>query len=113
MAAEIIIHRDDIIKEGWIVKRSKHLKSWRRRCLILTPQYLCTFKSQGEYRNPTEAIRLCECSTVKSADEDTGKENSFRVDSQGRVFSWGSSKSPVQSCTCEPVIHRKPGNLKS
>jgi len=86
MSAEIIVHRDDVKKEGWLVKQSKHLKEWRKRWFVLTPQYLCSFKSQGEYRNPTEAIRLRECSTVKSADEDTGKENSFRVDTQARVF---------------------------
>ncbi|CAE6917523.1 PH1 [Symbiodinium sp. CCMP2592] len=83
---EIVIHRDDIIKEGFLVKQSKHMKEWRRRWFVLTPQYLCSFKSQGEYRNPTEHIRLAECSTVKSADEDTGKENSFRVDTPARVF---------------------------
>lgn len=86
MAAEIVIHRDDVVKEGFLVKQSKHLKDWRRRWFVLTPQYLCSFKSQGEYRNPTEHIRLRDCSTVKSADEDTGKENSFRVDSPARVF---------------------------
>lgn len=86
MSTEIIVHRHDIIKEGWLVKQSKHLKEWRRRWFVLTPQYLCSFKSQGEYRNPTEAIRLRECSTVKSADEDTGKDNSFRVDTPTRVF---------------------------
>merc|ERR1719378_1785701 len=80
------INANDIIKEGWLVKQSKHLKDWRRRYVVLTPQYLCTFKNQGDYRNPTEALRLRECSTVKSADEDTGKENSFRVDTPGRVF---------------------------
>ncbi|CAE8693880.1 unnamed protein product [Polarella glacialis] len=86
MSAEIVIHRDDIIKEGSLVKQSKHLKEWRSRWFVLTPQYLCSFKAQGDYRNPTEVIRLRECSTVKSADEDTGKENSFRVDSPGRIF---------------------------
>merc|ERR1712137_234503 len=86
MSAEIIIHRDDIVKEGWLVKQSKHMKEWRRRWCVLTPQYLCTFKQQGELRNPSEAIRLRECSTVKSAEEETGKENPFRVDTPGRVF---------------------------
>jgi len=86
MSAEIVIHRDDIIKEGWLVKESRHLKDWRRRWCVLTPQYLATFKNQGEYRNPSEAIRLRECSTVKSAEEETGKDNSFRVDTPGRVF---------------------------
>merc|ERR1712137_1079498 len=86
MSAEIIIHRDDIVKEGWLVKQSKFMKEWRRRWVVLTRDYLCSFKQQGEYRNPSEAIRLRECSTVKSAEEETGKENSFRVDTPGRVF---------------------------
>mmetsp|Transcript_19463 Transcript_19463/g.39245 ORF Transcript_19463/g.39245 Transcript_19463/m.39245 type:complete len:120 (-) Transcript_19463:188-547(-) len=86
MSSEIVIHRDDIIKEGWLIKQSKFVKEWRRRWFVLTPQYMCSFKSQGELRGPTEAIRLRECSTVKSAEEDTGKENAFRVDSPERVF---------------------------
>mmetsp|Transcript_28192 Transcript_28192/g.42600 ORF Transcript_28192/g.42600 Transcript_28192/m.42600 type:complete len:121 (+) Transcript_28192:60-422(+) len=86
MSAEIVIHPDDKVKEGWLVKQSKHVKEWRRRWFVLTPQYLCSFKHQGEHRNPTEWIRLRECSTVKSADEETGKENSLRVDSPTRVF---------------------------
>ncbi|CAK0892064.1 unnamed protein product [Prorocentrum cordatum] len=83
---EIIINREDIIKEGYLVKQSKHFKEWRNRWFVLTPQYLCSFKEQGILRNPTEAIRLRECCTVKSADEDTGREHSFRVDTPGRVF---------------------------
>mmetsp|Transcript_51607 Transcript_51607/g.109660 ORF Transcript_51607/g.109660 Transcript_51607/m.109660 type:complete len:121 (-) Transcript_51607:73-435(-) len=86
MSNEIVIHPDDIVKSGWLVKQSRHIKDWRRRWFVLTPQYLCSFKNQGETRNPTEWIRLRECSTVKSADEDTGKENSFRVDTPGRIF---------------------------
>jgi len=86
MSVEIIVHRHDIIKEGWLVKQSKHVKQWRRRWLVLTPQYLCSFRTQGETRNATEAIRIRECSSVLSADGDTGKENSFRVDTPGRVF---------------------------
>merc|ERR1712032_1490649 len=60
----------------------------RRRWFVLTPQYLCSFKTQGELRNPTEAFRLSECSTVKSADQDTGKENSFRVDTGARFLAY-------------------------
>merc|ERR1719408_1237805 len=86
MAAEIMVHREDILKEGWLVKQSKFLKEWRRRRFVLTSQYLCSFKNQGEYRNPTEAIRLRDCSTVKSAEEELRKDNCFRVDSQERSF---------------------------
>jgi len=86
MSNEIIIHQDDILKEGWLVKQSLHLKNWKRRWVVLTPQYLCSFSAEGGRRNPTECIRVKECSTVKSATEDTGKENSFRVDTPDRVF---------------------------
>ena len=86
MAEQIIIHKDDIVMEGFMVKQSKHLKEWRQRWFVLTPEYLCSFKSQGDYTNPTEYIRLAECSTVKSAEETTGKENSFCVQTTQRSF---------------------------
>jgi hypothetical protein len=86
MSNEIIIHPDDILKEGWLTKQSVHLKSWKRRWVVLTPQYLCSFKTESERRNPTECIRVKDCSTVKSATEDAGKENAFRVDTPERVF---------------------------
>jgi len=86
MSAGIIISRDDVVKEGWLVKESMYLKQWRRRWFVLTPQYFCSFKEPNNYRNPTEAIRLRECSTVKSSSEVTGKDNSFRVETPERVF---------------------------
>mmetsp|Transcript_120207 Transcript_120207/g.347393 ORF Transcript_120207/g.347393 Transcript_120207/m.347393 type:complete len:123 (-) Transcript_120207:173-541(-) len=86
MSAEITVHRDDIVKQGWLIKQSRFVKEWRKRWFVLTHQYICSFKAQGELRNPTEAIRLRECSCVKAADEDTGKTNSFRVESPNRVF---------------------------
>eukprot|EP00438_Fugacium_kawagutii_P016673 Skav229383 [mRNA] locus=scaffold584:246781:247140:- [translate_table: standard] len=86
MADQILIHKDDIVMEGFLVKQSKHLKEWRQRWFVLTPQYLCSFKSQGDYTNPTEFVRLAECSTVRSADEATGKENSLCVQTPQRSF---------------------------
>ena len=52
----------------------------------MTPQCLCSFKAQGDLRNPTEAIRLRECFTDKSSESVTEKENSFRADTPDRVF---------------------------
>mmetsp|Transcript_98610 Transcript_98610/g.234897 ORF Transcript_98610/g.234897 Transcript_98610/m.234897 type:complete len:120 (-) Transcript_98610:183-542(-) len=86
MAAHVLIHKDDIIMEGFLVKQSKHLKEWRQRWFVLTPQYLCSFKTKGDYRSPTESIRLSECFTVRSADDQIGKENSFCVQSVERSF---------------------------
>jgi hypothetical protein len=87
MSGEIVIHRDDIVKQGWLSKESLYLKDWRKRWVVLTKDYICTFKTQGEFRNPTEAVRLRECSTVKSAHDATGKENSFQVYATNRTFS--------------------------
>lgn len=69
-----------------MVKQSKHLKEWRQRWFVLTSQYLCSFKAEGDYTNPTEYVRLAECSTVKSAEDSTGKENSFCVQTAQRSF---------------------------
>ena len=35
---------------------------------------------------PTEYLLLRDCTTVKSADEETGKEHSFKVESSERTF---------------------------
>jgi len=86
MTSEIVIDRNDIVKEGSLVKQSMYMKEWRKRWFVLTPQYLCSFKEQGQFHNPTEVIRLRECATVKSAEDETGRENSFRVDTPGRTF---------------------------
>ena len=86
MAEQIVIHKDDIVMEGFMVKQSKHLKEWRQRWFVLTSQYLCSFKAEGDYTNPTEYVRLAECSTVKSAEDSTGKENSFCVQTAQRSF---------------------------
>ena len=62
--------------------------------MILTSDTLRTFKSQGDTRNATEEIRLQTCSTVKSADEDTGKPHSFRVESRDRIFFFCAENQP-------------------
>merc|ERR1712157_429217 len=73
----VAISRGDVIKEGPLVKESRYMKSWRRRHFVLTQQFFCSFKTMGDYRSPTEVIRLSECSTVKSCEEEIGKENAF------------------------------------
>jgi hypothetical protein len=83
---QIVIHKDDIVMEGFMVKQSKHLKEWRQRWYVLTSQYLCSYKAEGDYTNPTEYVRLAESSTVRSAEDSTGKENSFCVQTAQRSF---------------------------
>merc|ERR1719343_681807 len=82
----VSIFPQDILKEGNLVKQSRYLSQWRPRRFVLTNQFLCSFKAPGDYRNPTEVIRLQECTTVKSCEEEVGKENAFRLEAGGRNF---------------------------
>jgi hypothetical protein len=77
---------DKILKEGWLSKQSKFLKDWRKRWFVLTPEHLFTFKNEKSYKSPTEVLVLKDCTTVKSAEDEIHKENTFRIDSYNRTF---------------------------
>lgn len=63
----IVVNRSEVVKEGWLLKQSRYLKDWRRRWIILTPTYICSFRSPDTtYQQPTEALRLADCSTVSN-----------------------------------------------
>lgn len=83
---ELPINREDIVFESYLVKRWKHLKRWHSRWFVLTPRYLCSFREPGILCNPTETLELRDCCTVRCADEDTGRECSFRMDTPGRTL---------------------------
>ena len=76
----------NVLKEGYLSKQSKFLKNWRERWFVLTSEILYTFKEEKSYKNPTEIIKLQNCTTIKSAEDDTKKENSFRLDCGDRIF---------------------------
>merc|ERR1712187_57135 len=86
MGPEVITAQSDIIREGTLAKQSKYLQHWRPRHFVLTPHYLCSFKVKGDYRKPTEVIRLRDCVTVKSCEEEIGRNHAFRLEASGRDF---------------------------
>lgn len=57
--------KNNFIKQDKIQKRSKFLKEWRERWVVLTANYLFTFKS-SEYRDPTEVLDLKLIQSIKS-----------------------------------------------
>ena len=57
-----------------------------RRYAVLTKDHLLTFREKGSYTNPTEAIKMDSCSTVKSSDDEINKEFSFKLDIAGVTF---------------------------
>jgi hypothetical protein len=86
MADQMIVYKDDIKQEGFLTKESLIFKNWRRRWFVLTDKYLCSFKDESDYRNPTEYLKLSEVCSVKTADKYTGKDNSFYVQTPSRMF---------------------------
>ena len=58
--------RHNKVKEGYLVKRSRHLKEWKKRWMVLTKTHLYSFEHKCVYKNPTEKIPLKDVSTLKS-----------------------------------------------
>ena len=74
--------RDNKVKEGSLIKRSRHLKEWKERWMVLTKTHLYSFSGKGQYKNPTEVIPLREIETLKSYYKDQyNKPFIFRVES--------------------------------
>lgn len=75
------------IKEGWLVKRSRILKEWKKRWMVLTRTHLYSFEQQGVYRAPTEKIPLKEVSTIKSFYKNQyERPQVFRIESDDTYF---------------------------
>ena len=45
--------------------------------MVLTPTGIYSFKNKDDYKSPTESIPLKDCNTIKSAEDEIHKENSF------------------------------------
>ena len=72
--------------QSWLHKQSRFLKQWRLRFGVLTNTHMMTFDKEHTNQEPTEMILLKNCNGVKSCDDETKKENSFRIDYQGSIF---------------------------
>merc|ERR1719436_45272 len=87
------ICRDDILKEGWLMKQSKHYKTWRRRWVVLTPKYLATYRTEGLDSEPSELVPIRECSGLTSRTNETGKGILFKVVIPGRALYFAANTS--------------------
>ncbi len=84
-----VIREQDIIKAGELQKQSRFLGVWRSRHVVLTPLFLLTYEYPGQEMAgiaPTEFLILKQCATVRSAEDETGKPYSFKVESAQRTF---------------------------
>lgn len=77
--------RSDSILEGWVWKRSRFWKRWRRRWLVLTKLGLESLKQRGGLK-PTESIEAGTVHSAYSADEEIQMARCFCVVGNGRSF---------------------------
>jgi hypothetical protein len=70
--------------EGYLVKQSTWLREWRRRYFTLRGNKLYYSKSPED--PPHGCVDLKDCLTVRSAEEVTGKPNSFEVATPAEVL---------------------------
>mmetsp|Transcript_101037 Transcript_101037/g.253361 ORF Transcript_101037/g.253361 Transcript_101037/m.253361 type:complete len:438 (-) Transcript_101037:152-1465(-) len=77
------MYRDSIF-EGWVWKRSRHLRRWRRRWLVLRKDKLMSFKTMGD-AEATEMMPTGAIQTVLSAHEALHNSRAFCIHVQKRV----------------------------
>lgn len=74
-----------VVQEGWMLKRSKWLKQWRRRWVVVTPHQLATFKDR-HCRRLTEVIWAGSVFSVQSVTNVDGERRVFKVFAHRRNF---------------------------
>eukprot|EP00933_Yihiella_yeosuensis_P039526 TRINITY_DN3358_c0_g2_i6.p1 TRINITY_DN3358_c0_g2~~TRINITY_DN3358_c0_g2_i6.p1 ORF type:complete len:483 (+),score=121.45 TRINITY_DN3358_c0_g2_i6:336-1784(+) len=76
------------ILEGWVWKRSRFLKRWRRRWLVLMPNKLMTFATRpvGGKMLPTEQVDAGSVLNIYSADGEVLQARAFGVVTRKRTY---------------------------
>eukprot|EP00397_Hematodinium_sp_SG-2012_P026025 GEMP01027230.1.p1 GENE.GEMP01027230.1~~GEMP01027230.1.p1 ORF type:complete len:519 (+),score=98.52 GEMP01027230.1:113-1669(+) len=83
---EVVRRQIAVIRDGWVWKKSKHIKRWRRRYLVLTPNTLATYKDIRDTK-ATELIYLDDVDYVRSRIEN-GAKGLFEVVTRPRVYAF-------------------------
>eukprot|EP01084_Bolivina_argentea_P110790 197765_1 len=101
----------NIIKEGWCLKKSKHIGSWRRRWVVLTREALYTYQNEKTYINPTETIYGSSIISIGSSKLDKMffvKQNNisfhFQADTNDIKEDWLNKIKFCMRCIKLPVI---------
>eukprot|EP01084_Bolivina_argentea_P288778 495703_1 len=76
-----------MLKQGWLLKKSRHMGSWRRRWVVLTEDNLSTYHNHYHYQASTETISLSSISSITSISDTifqitTSNATTFEFNSQ-------------------------------
>jgi PHR domain/PH domain len=99
-----------IIKSGWVEKRSQYLKKWRRRWLVLMTSSLCTYKSETETNKATMMIPLNEITDASPNISDTSNEYSFTITTISERFAMRTFYDSDMCAWLNLINHSRQGN---
>jgi len=69
-----------IIKSGYLCKRSKYLKIWKKRFIILTNKNIFSFTSDEKTADCTMNLEMSNCKRVENSDKNfSSKSNTFCI----------------------------------
>lgn len=68
-------------------KKSRYLKEWRERWIVLTKNYIYSFEHKQVYTKPTEILPVADIETLKSYfKQQQEREFSFRAENKNINF---------------------------
>eukprot|EP01083_Nonionella_stella_P212886 768287_1 len=74
-------HNSHIQIEGWLLKKSRVLKKWRRRWIVLSGNNLYSYKNEKGYSSdPTETININDIISIKASDNNKNSQYSFDIE---------------------------------
>ena len=107
--------RQHKIKEAMVWKKSRYLKEWRERWVVLTENNVYSFEKKQVYRNPTEVLPVAEIETLKLYhQEQQERPFSFRLESKNLNFYLSCSNNQEKwswVSAVERMIDRKQNNV--
>jgi len=71
---------DRIVFEGWIAKKSRHLRVWRKRWVVVTPSHFLTFRDAEDSRKGMDATEMIPHSQLKTVSRNRGNDLVLLVD---------------------------------
>eukprot|EP01083_Nonionella_stella_P157203 510104_1 len=84
----------DIVLEGWLHRKSKHINRWSRKWIILSSQSIYTYKSKETKSNASEILHLSDIQSIKK-------------DNTNHVFVLIDRNNSIFQFQCEHPLHTK------
>ena len=76
----------NVLKAGFLKKRSKYLHLWKTRFCILTKKFFFAFTGIEKDTDCTMTLELEKCKDCWNTDEDIGKHNSFSIRTNNMLY---------------------------